>query len=632
MPRLFLHRGFWIALGIQVLALALRWWRLDLIDFRYDEAAAALFARQIADGARFTLAPHSGSVLPHPPGWLYALSLPYFFADNILFTAAWRATWDAAAVGVLMLAVRKSIGMRAALVAGLLLAVAPWMVWYSRKLWVSVSPLSCSLLLLGLAHALAPAKADHTAPDQDTRAPSMRGWWLAGVAAAGAVAGHWNGALMLPALAFAALQVGGRRWLAMLAVVTPSALVVLAYVLVNGTPAARLMTAATDVVSGGASPWQVALIMISGTQLGDLSGQSFEQWRSMSGSTGFEILGLLAIACCALALLGLISVWKRFNIWVHVCAILLATPVLIFGLPIGRGLQPQYILPFLPAAFALIAAVANHAIQAQPIMLRRAIITTLLVIGIGQVAGIVRFNTFLEQFPTTSHMPVSMQLEAAKHARSAGSQLLAVVPADQPDTESEAAAWTAALPRGSVRLSHAGSGLILADATYASLRSLRILAALNGTESLLPNGLILKDVRCCPTLRQPPSARTSARWASGHRLVAADVIKLDANTLRVTLQLTLDDAGAPDLFASRVHFSAQLRDSAGTRIGQADNAAFAPNQLRRSDQLLLQWDVPMQGHASQVAIVAYAYPDTTAIGIELAPGDWRGEYTLRINP
>jgi hypothetical protein len=43
----------------------LRLLRLDLIDFRYDEAVAAYFAREIVHGAWLLHFPHSGSSLQH---------------------------------------------------------------------------------------------------------------------------------------------------------------------------------------------------------------------------------------------------------------------------------------------------------------------------------------------------------------------------------------------------------------------------------------------------------------------------------------------------------------------------------------------------------------------------------------
>jgi len=62
----------WIGFaGVIALAAALRLYRLDLVDLRFDEATALRQAMQIAGGGWLPVAPFSGSVANHPPTYLY---------------------------------------------------------------------------------------------------------------------------------------------------------------------------------------------------------------------------------------------------------------------------------------------------------------------------------------------------------------------------------------------------------------------------------------------------------------------------------------------------------------------------------------------------------------------------------
>ncbi|MFC1889876.1 glycosyltransferase family 39 protein, partial [Thermodesulfobacteriota bacterium] len=108
---------------------------LDNMEFKADEAVAMEMARGIAEG-RFTSTGLLSSVgLPNPPLFIYLLSIPMLINSSPLFTASFIALCGTLAILIVYRIGTILRGRSAGLAAAALMAVSPWAVIYSRKIW-----------------------------------------------------------------------------------------------------------------------------------------------------------------------------------------------------------------------------------------------------------------------------------------------------------------------------------------------------------------------------------------------------------------------------------------------------------------------------------------------------------------
>ena len=124
-----------LVVGLLLLAAVVRLARPGLTEFKADEARLLTLALTTAGGDIAVRGISSSVGFPNAPMsvWLYALPLlvwPHAYAAT-LFTGLLGV---AAVAGVYWLA-RRYWGVRAAAVAALLLAVSPWAIHFSRKIW-----------------------------------------------------------------------------------------------------------------------------------------------------------------------------------------------------------------------------------------------------------------------------------------------------------------------------------------------------------------------------------------------------------------------------------------------------------------------------------------------------------------
>ncbi|HVW20522.1 MAG TPA: glycosyltransferase family 39 protein [Opitutaceae bacterium] len=144
-----------IALAV-ILALAalVRLWRLDLMEFKSDEAQACQLALQIAAHEHFPLTGLQASVgVPNPPLFVYLLALPLGLSADPVAAAAAIACANVAAVWICFLVGRRYFSAWSGLAAAALYALSPWAVVFSRKIWAQdLLPVFAGLFLLE-AHA-----------------------------------------------------------------------------------------------------------------------------------------------------------------------------------------------------------------------------------------------------------------------------------------------------------------------------------------------------------------------------------------------------------------------------------------------------------------------------------------------
>lgn len=121
---------------ILLIAAVLRLGDLPLVEFFHDEAMVALLAQDLALGEDFPTTGIISSVgLPNPPQAIYIMALPYLLSDDPLLATLYVAALNVLGVGLLWGISHRYLGRNAGLVAGLVYALSPWAVLYSRKIW-----------------------------------------------------------------------------------------------------------------------------------------------------------------------------------------------------------------------------------------------------------------------------------------------------------------------------------------------------------------------------------------------------------------------------------------------------------------------------------------------------------------
>lgn len=122
-----------------LLVLSAAWLRLnmaDIVEFKRDEANLARLALDLARGREFPLLGIGSSVgLRNAPFSVYVVTPPFLLSSDPIFATQYIGALNILAVGLLYGLARRYYGTLAALVAALCLAVSPWAVVFSRKLW-----------------------------------------------------------------------------------------------------------------------------------------------------------------------------------------------------------------------------------------------------------------------------------------------------------------------------------------------------------------------------------------------------------------------------------------------------------------------------------------------------------------
>ncbi len=147
-------RWGWAAL-VLVLALAaiLRMGAPGITEFKRDEGNLSQLALDLVHGREWPLLGLSSSVnVPNPPISVYLMAIPFFFSDSPIFATMFVGLLNVIAVGLVWGLARRYYGPRAALIAGLLYAVSPWAVLYSRKIWAQdlLPPFVIAVIFTGL--------------------------------------------------------------------------------------------------------------------------------------------------------------------------------------------------------------------------------------------------------------------------------------------------------------------------------------------------------------------------------------------------------------------------------------------------------------------------------------------------
>ena len=121
--------------------------------FRYDEAQLSLLALKLSHGEEIPLLGiQSSAGVPNSPMSVYFLALPFLITSNPFFVTIFIAIWNVIGVGLLWLIAHRYLGSRVGFLAGMIYAVNPYAVGYSRLIWAQDfhTPIILIAIWLGL--------------------------------------------------------------------------------------------------------------------------------------------------------------------------------------------------------------------------------------------------------------------------------------------------------------------------------------------------------------------------------------------------------------------------------------------------------------------------------------------------
>jgi len=410
--------------GVIILAIALRLYRLDLMDLRFDEATALRQAMQIAGGTWLPVAPFSGSVANHPPTYLYIMALPYLFTRDFITVAAYRALLDVAAIALCWWLCRRYFGSmpEAAPIACLLFATAPWAIQFARRTWLAALPLFQVLLLFGLLEA--------------TIRRNPWGWAFAGWGLALSIGAHLSVIYLLP-VALIALLLGraALRPVPALVGIAPLIALLATYLGFDAGQDFRNLRALLS-ATGEPAEWspyalRFALWISGGTHLSDLTDGAYLLWVQQPwlvlGWIDTLQMALLVVSAGGLAIYMMTHrATGAIQAGVAIMLAWLALPVLLQLRP-ARPLQMHYFLALYPIPFLVTGlglAIILRAFRTRPMQraMQAIVAGAVAIIAIWQVHTTLQFTAFIERHDTSAGgygLPARSALAIAQIARTA---------------------------------------------------------------------------------------------------------------------------------------------------------------------------------------------------------------------
>ncbi|HEX2906701.1 MAG TPA: hypothetical protein VHO69_07570, partial [Phototrophicaceae bacterium] len=121
---------------VLVLAAAARFYHLGTSEYHYDHAVLSQMAQQMVETRTLaTLGMITSVGVPNTPTSVYVVALAYVFTADPLLVNAFLIALNVAGVGLLWLLAHRYFRPGVGLAAGLLYALNPWAIFYSRGIW-----------------------------------------------------------------------------------------------------------------------------------------------------------------------------------------------------------------------------------------------------------------------------------------------------------------------------------------------------------------------------------------------------------------------------------------------------------------------------------------------------------------
>lgn len=580
-------------------------------EFKADEARLYALALDAATGAGLPLRGISTSVgFPNFPlsVWLYALPLwvwphPY---SAVLFTGALNTL----AVAACWWLARRVWGAEAALLAALLYAASPWAIIYSRKLWAQ------NLLPLFVMGWVASGLLAFW---------EQRRSWLAAhiVLLAAAVQLHYSAAaLALPTLFALALsyKTFNRRALLLgiglsLGLMLPFFVYLATNRAVWSAPAAFSQPAQLD-----AKALQYTALIASGADIHALAGAeavgAFQQRMPRAAWLPWLSGALL---CAAFAAAWLHPTRPRSLLW-WLAGWWLA-PLVLFTWH-ATDVFPHYFITTLPAPFLLAGAALGSWLAPAPARMRSlawsgcAAVAALQIIAWASLLQFVSVTSTPGGFGTPAGMQLAAVTSAKALARSAQlPEILVVSDGADPLTAEDAAVFDAWLRGSAHRLVNgtanavrpANGAVVLVTGNAAPAQELYAGWAVQTQRVPLRAGAGFITVYALPA---GSSDRAALQPFAEPRTLANGVTLLGLQRIAADLQWRIVwQTGAPG--NQDFHFFNHLLLADGTRVAQADAAAFSALQWRAADEVHSFFAASSADAAAitQLRVGMYTYPD-----------------------
>jgi hypothetical protein len=645
--RRYWRREAWLVGGILLLATVLRAGWPRLTEFKFSEARLEALALGLTQGGHLPLVGVPSSAgFDHSPLSVYLYVPAFLFTSNPLPATVYGGLVGVAAVALnWWLARRWAGGGRwAAAVSSFLLAVSPWAVAFSRKIWqvVFVAPLTLALVGLLLSATvdkkhgrLAWAVALYSLlvqihPSAIALAPAIVLWLVL----------FWHEVRPGPLLA--GIGLGGLAGLPFLVHQAQSGWPVLAAL--RNLPAARLDWTALHLA------WEA----ITGRGIHALAGDAYPLLRVVpSLGWTFNLVGWLTVAA------GLWLAWRTVRNWrsadldqrnaARIDLVLLSWLVVpvVFNLRHSLDLYLHFFVLVMPAAYLMIGR-AVEGLNRHAFVKRQALVVGLVVVvllGTAQVVALSMMGRFVAshdtpggfETPLGTYMNVTDRAVAAADGVPGAAEVLVVGEGDSPVVDQDPALFDVLL-RGRVTYRFVDGR---SAALFPSHRTVVLLTPQAGQMA---------------TWYTDSAPAQTLPAAEGYRLVEMDGSwpeaafepvsgpRLFQNGVEMQGYLWKGQAAACE--PSRVwllwqvlwraqedsHFYVQLLDAGNQVLGQSDAPGYANAYRQPGDHIISEFDISSQQGASIVPAWLraglYLYPSVQAVPLVDSSGNPVGDLVL----
>lgn len=130
------RRDLLLLIIIMLIAGWMRLGRGDIVEYFHDDAMLSTLALAMVDGESFPLTGILSSTgIPNPPTSVYVMVIPFSLSSDPNVAILFVMILNVLGVGLLWLVAHRYFGRRVGIVSGLIYAISPWAVLFSRKIW-----------------------------------------------------------------------------------------------------------------------------------------------------------------------------------------------------------------------------------------------------------------------------------------------------------------------------------------------------------------------------------------------------------------------------------------------------------------------------------------------------------------
>jgi hypothetical protein len=365
---------------VLIVAAFLRISEPGIVRYEYDEMQVTVLAKDMVAGRDFPLQGIVSSVgFPNSPMTIYIFAIPYLVSNDPVFATLFVALCNVIGVGLLWGFVKRYIGPTPAFFAGLVYAVNPWAIMFSRKIWAQ-SLLAMPVILMFWLGMLGFVE----------RKRWVQAFCLPVLAIIAQI--HYSGMMLIPAYAWFLWR--GRRdlaWRAMIAGVIMSGLLALPFLVGISRFTDEEWTRYEDIIHTNEAKRQLTTKPL--TDLHRLiTGLEMERWwtpqQTAEGRDSIDAPTLFWELLVVAALAGAVILVRQqdYRRSIEPLALWIGLPVGLFALG-WTNVIFHYFLFVIPPAAILIGVCADWLFTQRPRWMQSLITITLTLILLTQIRG-----------------------------------------------------------------------------------------------------------------------------------------------------------------------------------------------------------------------------------------------------